>query len=298
MTEPDLVTLLDSWVIHLKAEHKSPQTIKTYTAGVRRYIAFCERLGKPVELERQRVNEFIAELLDSGAEPATAVARQAGVRRFSKWLAEEGEIEKDILLGLKPPKLDEKLVDRLSEEECAAILAQCKGKSLVDRRDEALFRLMIETVLRSGELLALNVGDVDVGSGLAVIRRGKGAKGRRVPFGPQTGRAIDRYLRARARHPRSDEPALWLADRRGRLSYSGLRKSLQARAVAAGVTRRFHMHLTRHTGSQRWLSAGGSEGGLMAIGGWSRRSIMDRYTKATAMERAANEAKGLNLGDL
>ena len=60
----------------------------------------------------------------------------------------------------------------------------------------------------------------------------------------------------------------------------------------------FHPHLLRHTAASRWLAAGGSEGGLMAVAGWSTRDMIDRYTRATAAERAAAEARGLNLGDL
>lgn len=36
----------------------------------------------------------------------------------------------------------------------------------------------------------------------------------------------------------------------------------------------------------------------MAIAGWSTRDMIDRYTRSTAAARAADEARGLNLGDL
>ena len=70
-----------------------------------------------------------------------------------------------------------------------------------------------------------------------------------------------------------------------------------ARAALAGIDD-FHPHLLRHTAATRWLAAGGSEGGLMAIAGWRQRQMLDRYTAATASERAADEAKRLRLGDL
>lgn len=43
---------------------------------------------------------------------------------------------------------------------------------------------------------------------------------------------------------------------------------------------------------------GGSDQGLMAVAGWSYRAMLDRYTISSAAERAAEEARGLNLGDL
>lgn len=117
------------------------------------------------------------------------------------------------------------------------------------------------------------------------------------PFGDQTGRAIDRYLRARRTHRLADTDTLWLGDRGKNLEYYGLHSALKYRAQLAGLNG-FHPHLLRHTAASRWLAAGGSEGGLMAVAGWSTRDMIDRYTEATAAERAAAEARGLNLGEL
>lgn len=293
---PDLPALLDSWVVHLHAERKSPQTVKAYTTGVRQFLAWCERTGTPAALERAAVNAFVVELLDGGIEPATARSRQLGVRRFSAWLAEEEEVTRDELLGLKPPKLDVKVVERLTDDECRALIKACSGKDFRDRRDEAIVRFMLEAIVRAGEVVAMEIKDVDLAAGSAIVRRGKGGKGRMVPFGPQTGRAIDRYLRLRRAHRLADTPALWLGDRGKGLGYYGLHSALKYRAELAGLED-FHPHLTRHTAAQRWLSAKGSEGGLMAVAGWSRRDMLDRYTRATASERAAAEARGLNLGE-
>jgi integrase len=156
---------------------------------------------------------------------------------------------------------------------------------------------MAETGIRAGEVVALRVGDVDLTRGLATVFRGKGGKGRIVPFGPQTATALDRYIRLRRGHVRADSPELWVGDRGKGFSYDGLHKALQYRARVAGIDR-FHPHLLRHTAATRWLAAGGSEGGLMAVAGWARRDMIDRYTAATASERAATEARGLALGDL
>ncbi|PXY33655.1 hypothetical protein BAY59_07530 [Prauserella coralliicola] len=223
-------------------------------------------------------------------------ARQLGVRRFSAWLADEEEIPRDELLGIKPPKLDEKVVDRLTDEQCRALIKACSGKAFRDRRDEAIVRFMLEAIVRAGEVVGMTVTGTDVGRGSAVIHRGKGGKGRVVPFGPQTGRAIDRYLRMRRSHRLAETNQLWLGDRGKGFTYYGLHSALKYRAELAGIEN-FHPHLTRHTAAQRWLSAKGSEGGLMAVAGWSRRDMLDRYTKATAAERAAEEARGLNLGE-
>ena len=60
----------------------------------------------------------------------------------------------------------------------------------------------------------------------------------------------------------------------------------------------FHPHKFRHTAAHRWLATGGSESGLTAMAGRTRTDMLVRYTRATATERAAQEARRLNLGDL
>jgi site-specific recombinase XerD len=270
--------------------------VKSYVFGVRAFVAWCERAGTRPVLDRPTVNGFIAELLSNGVEASTARARQLSLRRFSAWLAEEGEIDRDELLGLKPPKLDQKITERLTDDQCRALIKACAGKELRERRDEAIVRLMLETAARAGEVVNMTLPDMDLPAGRAIIRRGKGGKGRPVPFGPQTGRAIDRYLRLRRGHSLADTPALWLGDRGKGLGYDGLYAALRYRAELAGISG-FHPHLLRHTAAQRWLDAEGSEGGLMAVAGWTRRDMLDRYTRATASDRAADEARRLNLGE-
>jgi integrase/recombinase XerD len=293
----DLAVLLPSWELALRAERKSPQTVKSYGDGVRQFLAFCARDGRPAALDRATVNAFVSSLLDGGAAGATARSRQLAVRRFSAWLLEEGEAGADVLVGLKAPKIDSTVIEPLSDIQLKALVAACAGTDMRDRRDEALVRLMAESGARAGEVAAMSIADLDLQGGTATIRRGKGGKGRVVPFGPQTVRALDRYLRSRRSHRLAASPALWLGDRGKAFSYDGLHKTLKMRAEAAGIDG-FHPHKLRHTAAHRWLAAGGSEGGLMAVAGWTRPDMLMRYTKAQASARAAEEARRLNLGDL
>lgn len=295
--EVDIAELSRSWKVALQAEKKSPQTVASYTLGLDLFLRWCTTHGHPHALDRNLVRAWIAGMLDDGASPATARARQMALKRFSAWLAAEDEIDTDPLRDLSPPKMDRAVVDSLTDAQSSALVAACKGKDFLDRRDEAVVRLFIETGMRAAELLGLVLDDVDVNNGVAVVRRGKGAKGRVVPFGPQTASAIDRYLRIRRRHPRANTPALWLGGGGQGLGYHGLDVALKKRAAAAGITG-FHIHRLRHTAATRWLAAGGSEQNLMAVAGWSSRSMLDRYTAATASERAAAESRRLNLGDL
>ena len=294
----DLRALQDSFLLHLRAERKSPQTVKTYGDGIRAFLSWCEsNMAREPLLTPAVADAWIADLLDAGAEAATARSRQLAVRRFSAWLAAEGEIPADELTRLRPPKLDAKAIHPLTDDQLTALLAACKGPDLRDKRDEAIIRLMTETGARAGEILALQVPDVDLAAGVAVISKGKGGKARRVPFGPRTGAALDRYIRARRRHRLAATPVLWLGQGGKEFGYHALRDTLRYRAERAGIGA-LNPHLLRHTAAHRWLAAGGSEGGLMAVAGWTRPDMLLRYTKARAEQRAADEARKLNLGDL
>jgi site-specific recombinase XerD len=293
MSAPDLAALLPSWELALRAERKSPNTIRTYGESVRRFLAWCDQVAEVGNLNRATVAAFIASIT---GEAATAHIRYRSLRRYAAWLAEEGELPSDPLAGMKPPKLDTKIVPKLTEDELKALLKACDGKRLCDRRDEALVRLAVEAICRAEELLSMTVADVDLHRGIATITRGKGGRGRVVPFGSQTARAIDRYLRIR-RTKISVVRSLWVGESGRPLSYAGLYTNLRRRADRAGIVH-FHPHRLRHTGASRWLDAGGSEGGLMAVAGWSSRDMLARYVQDTAAERAADESRKLNLGDL
>jgi site-specific recombinase XerD len=295
---PDLAALLSSWQLALRAERKSPSTITSYSEGVIGFLRWCQSTGTRAELTKANVTSFTAALLDDGAQPATARSRHMALRRYAAWLADEGEIDANPLLGVKPPKMDTKVTEALSDDQLKALIKACHGKDFLDRRDEAIVRFMAETGVRAGELLGMTLpDDIELAAGTAIVRRGKGGKGRVVPFGSQTASGIDRYMRARRAHRLAETGPMWLGGGGQSFGYHGLNTALKRRAKAAGINN-FHLHLLRSTAATRWLRAGGSEQGLMAVAGWSTRSMLDRYTGASASERAAAEAKSLNLGEL
>lgn len=271
--------------------------MRTYTDGVTRFLRWCSDSRQPAELTRSAVHAFLTDLIDAGQEGNTARSRDLALKRFAAWMVSEGEIEENPLKGLKPPKADAKVVNALTDEQLRALIKACAGKSLQHRRDEAIVRLMAETGLRAGEVLALAVADVNLQDGLLTVRRGNGSKGRVAPFGSQTAAALDRYMRSRRSHRLADTGALWVGGGGKSFGYYGLSLTLKGRAERAGITG-FHLHLLRHTAATRWLRAGGSEGGLMAVAGWSTRSMIERYTGASAAERAAAEARNLGLGEI
>lgn len=175
----------------------------------------------------------------------------------------------------------------LSDDELRALIAPARtpvhrpADGLHHRSDEALIRLMLETGIRAGEVVALDLADLDLDVNRITVRRGKGGHLRTIPVGPSTIAAIRAYLPERAQHPAADGPRLWLGERGASFGYDGLNQALRRRATLADIDG-FHLHRLRHTAAHRWLAAGGSESGLMAMAGWSRTDMLVRYTRATA----------------
>lgn len=145
--------LLDSWLLHLRAERKSPETVKTYGDGVRRFLAWCAVEGATPVLDRPTVNAFVTALLDAGAEPSTARSRHLAVRRFSC-----------------SPRIGSP-----DSSRCA------RARDFRDVRDMAVIRLMIETGARAGGVVAMPLDDVDLTRG---VGRGASRQGREGPQDP------------------------------------------------------------------------------------------------------------------
>jgi site-specific recombinase XerD len=292
--------LAESWVIGMEAVKLSPHTIRTYTAGLNAYVTWCEAQGLPVELSPGQVAKFMAGLFDGGAEAATVLSRQRGVRRFSAWLAAEDETP-DPLDRMKPPKLDEKIPPYVPPDALAALLATCSSRSFHDVRDRAIITLMAESMVRAAELLDMTADGVSPRQRTAVVERGKGGRGRVVAYSAQTARDLDRYLRARASHRLAGGPWLWLPVKRSkqpRLTYDGLYTSLRRRALAADPPFRLHPHMLRATGAIAFRARGGQVTSLMALGGWSDISMVQRYIRAAENQLAVDEARRLFDGGM
>ena len=301
LTADRLTALIASWELVLRSERKSPQTIKTYLDGLHRYLTWCSLHGAE-PMNRTSLNRFVADLLDTEWAAGTVRMRQLAVQRFTSWLIIEGRLPADPFCGAKAPKVDQPVVDPLTDDELRALIGACATphstgphEPLHHRRDEAIVRLMLETGVRVGEVVALEIGDLDLDTGLVTVRRGKGGAGRVVPIGPAAVEALRRYLALRDQHRLAHASDLWLGERGRRFGYDGLSRALRRRAQRAGI-QGFHPHKLRHTAAHRWLAKGGSETGLMAMAGWTRTDMLVRYTRARASERAAHEARRLNLG--
>jgi site-specific recombinase XerD len=292
----DLEELLEqSWLVQLKAENKSPHTMRIYRSGVRAFLDFCDEHNLPRELSKSNVIAFMA---SRTGEASTAVLQLRVLKIFARWLAAEEDFDASGMLSVRPPKTDQPAVADLSEDEIKRMLKACDGAAFRDRRDKAMLAILAETGLRAAEMVALDVNDIDVAGCVAHVVRGKGGKGRRVKFSAQTAALLDRYLRARRQSGYPREGALWLNRFGDRLGYMGMVQTLKHRADDAGV-KGFHLHRLRHSAAVRWMHSGGSQVGLMAQAGWSSPTMVGRYVQAAneRLSHAEFDRLGLSIND-
>ena len=115
------------------------------------------------------------------------------------------------------------------------------------------------------------------------------------PFGLRTSRALDRYLRARAKRRTAGTATLWLGHA-GPMTDSGVGDVVRRRATQAGIAD-VHPHRFRHTFAHQWLAQGGNETDLMRLAGWRSRTMLERYGASAADMRARQAHVRFGPGD-
>jgi integrase len=323
-----LADLAGSFAVHLAAERKAAGTMRLYLGTVASFTAWHRQVaapGMPVtgpDLHAGTAKAYLADMLAGDpatgrapVSPATARARHASLRQFSKWytaqrredarLAQEPEDAiTDPLRDWKPPKLDQPQVPRVAGDDLAAMLRACRVPAGADRwtvfeclRDEALLRLLVDTGMRAAECVALRLEDLDLARRTVAITRAKGGRHRISSYSAATARALDRYLRRRRGHLLAGGGRLWLGTANRGFTYHALRGAVGKRAQLAGIEGRMHPHRLRHTAASVLLDKGLAEGDVMALLGWRSRQQMARYVEDTANQRAVENVRRLFDGE-
>lgn len=247
---------------HLRARSLSSATIRSYVTVVARFLAWCdaERLDWRAP-ERSDLRRYIAELGASGSR-STVQQRLAALGTFYRFWVREGSISRDPLHALARPQRERRLPDVLSAEQVRHLIetAAAGESSELALRDVALVELLYGAGLRIAEVVALEVGDLDLDRCEARVT-GKGDKERVALFGAPCAKALARYLReARptlaGTTTRGGAEPLFLNRNGAPLGERGARARLDSIGTRAGLPAAFHPHTLRHSFATHLLDGG------------------------------------------
>ena len=208
---------------HLRAERgRSVHTVRAYLRDVETFLSEAG-VGDDDglrEVSLADLRAWLGVLSRRGAARATIARTSASLRTFFGWLERTGRIPTDPSLRLTAPSRHRTLPPVLAQRSATALLdvaeVAADDDDPVHLRNRAALELLYATGIRVGELVGLDVDDVDLASDVLRVV-GKGDKERRVPFGIPARQAVTEWLtrgRPQLVGPQSG-PALLLG-RRGR----------------------------------------------------------------------------------
>jgi integrase/recombinase XerC len=244
---------------------QSPATRRAYGGDLRAFTAWAERasVGGPAGVDRILLRRYLGSLTTRRYARATVARKTAALRCYFAWQRRRGVLELDPARRLASPGGGSRLPRVLDRGELEELL---DGPSLVESganafdapraleaRDDAVLELLYGCGLRVAELCSLDIGDVDVRSGMVTVM-GKGGRQRRLPMHERCVEALDTWMsRARDALVTDDSPphAVFLNRRGVRLGTRDVRRVVDRRSPVPT-----HPHALRHSFATHLLDGG------------------------------------------
>ena len=277
--------LLRAFHLALTVEGLRPATIENYVGDVRHFAAW---LGErdPRDVTTADLRAFLAEYAQ-GRRAKTVRETQIALKRFFRFLAEEGEVRRDPAQALRLMSYRVDPQPTYTQDEVETLLAACGTRTLEGVRDRALVRVLFDTGVREGELLSMTLPDWERGRAWVTGKTGP----REVPLGMAARQELERYLR----RWRITETPLWRG-KKGPLTESGVVQVVKRLCRKAGVPHK-GVHAFRRAAAVQMKRDGMQDSDLLEVFGWKTVVMLRRYTAAVAAELAREAHRRYSPGD-
>lgn len=214
-----------------------PQTIEYYEATLRH---MDKSLAKPyTQIESDDLRRYLSDYeTERGSSKVTIDNIRRIMSSFFSWLEDEDYIVKSPVRRIHRVKTAQITKETLSDEELETLRDACESK-----RDLAVVDLLASTGMRIGELIRLNVADVNLQERECIVT-GKGNKQRPVYFDARAKLHLAEYLETRA----DNNSALFVSldSKARRITVGGMELRLRNLGKKVGVSR-VHPHKFRRT---------------------------------------------------
>jgi integrase/recombinase XerC len=295
-----MVRVLGDYERHLSAERDlTPHTLRAYLADVAGLLEHARRMGHDdvTSIDLRTLRSWLALQQTSGKSRTTMARRATAARVFTAWLARTRRAETDVGASLGSPKAHRTLPPVLRADEArdliraAAELAD--DGSPIGLRDVAMLELLYATGIRVGELVGLDIDDVDRERNVVRVF-GKGRKERTVPFGRPAAQALDFWLRLGRPHLRAEGAgaALFLGARGRRIDQRAVRTLVHRRIADVPGAPDIGPHGLRHTAATHLLEGGADLRSVQELLGHASLATTQLYTHVTSdrLRRAYQQA--------
>lgn len=279
---------VEDFLTHLAIEKgRSANTLAAYRLDLGRYVSHLGSM--PVDAATPAdVQSFRRALDDRGLARSSQNRTMTAVRGLHRYLFAEGIAEHDPTADLTPAKLPKGLPKALREDEISRLIEAVPAVDAFDVRDRAVIELLYGTGMRISECVGLGLDDIDLDGALLRVT-GKGDKQRLVPLGRLADVALRAWLEPGGRselaptdwRSRSDELAVFLNHRGGRLSRQGIWGIVRKHGLTAGIADRLTPHVLRHSCATHMLDHGADIRTVQELLGHASISTTQLYTKVS-----------------
>jgi len=262
-----LAQLAASFEVYNKTVGKSPQTVAWYNNRLALFARFVGDGCSLSDITADKVRGFIVHLQErtekhqnnpymrSRTGKLSSAYIQGCVRAlraFASWLHAEGYTETNRLKSVKPPKVQGKVIQILTDDEIRRLLARFDRDDPFGARNFAAVWTLLDCGLRASELCGLTTEDAHLEQGYLKVL-GKGNKERLVPIGVGAQAALLRWKDYfRPQFLLAEVSHLFLNANGDPLTVNALEEIVKRAGVSAGVPR-VTCHLLRHTFATNYL---------------------------------------------